>query len=382
MLFRNLYLLFCLWSGMLLSQSADTLGNTFIQLHITSKPDSAAVFLNDSLLGFTPILFRMAVTDTVLAFRYQKPGYVTETIVFKPGADTSKKRYHIFAELKVAGTIEIASEPAGAQVYLNDQLLGTTPLKNDEMYYGQYQLTLILEDYKKLRSSFLLNRHNPHFKKTFVLSPKEAELTVEGFPPDANVFLNEDFMGKLPIRNEDISFGKHSLLVIKPGFHEYSTSFDATEKRTYRFSVNLHPKNRTIALALSVLLPGAGQLYLGNNLHGSVFAIAGVGSLVGGILFNQNIRRFKEEFYEKKNAYEVNIDPTKMEELFESMKNTHSRMRLNRYLRETAFTITVTAWVLNIVDIYFFYHRMKNIAVTPAALHGNRHPGVKVSVKL
>ncbi|GEM_PF-6634313 len=380
MLFRNLYLLFCLWSGMLLSQSADTLGNMYIQLHITSKPDSAAIFLNDSLLGFTPILYRMEMKDSILTLRYQKKGYVSETVQLQP--DNKKERYHLFKELKLGGMIEITTEPAGAQVYANDHFLGTTPLKSSEIYLGKYKLTLILDGYKKLRSSFFINRHKRHFKKMFVLAPKEAELTVEGFPPDANIFLNEDFMGKLPIRDEDISFGKHSLLVTKPGFHKYLTSFNATEKKTYRFSVTLHPKNRNIALALSVLLPGAGQLYLGNNFHGSVFAIAGIGSLVGGILFNQNIRRFKEEFYEKKNAYEVNIDPTKMEELFDSMRDTHSKMRVNRYLRETAFTITVTAWVLNIVDIYFFYHRMKNIAVTPAALHGNRHPGVKVSVKL
>ena len=50
----------------------------------------------------------------------------------------------------VRRTLTITSEPAGALTYLNDREIGRTPVTVDFLYYGDYDVRLILEGYEPL----------------------------------------------------------------------------------------------------------------------------------------------------------------------------------------------------------------------------------------
>lgn len=53
----------------------------------------------------------------------------------------------------VRRTISITSTPPGALVYLNDREVGRTPLDVDFLYYGEYDVRLVKEDYEPLSTS-------------------------------------------------------------------------------------------------------------------------------------------------------------------------------------------------------------------------------------
>jgi len=50
----------------------------------------------------------------------------------------------------VERSLTIRSEPAGAQVWVNDELLGTTPHTYDFRWYGWYRVTLTKSGYAQL----------------------------------------------------------------------------------------------------------------------------------------------------------------------------------------------------------------------------------------
>lgn len=53
----------------------------------------------------------------------------------------------------VRRTILVTSEPAGALVYLNDVEVGRTPVEVDFLYYGEYDVRLVLEGHEPLLTS-------------------------------------------------------------------------------------------------------------------------------------------------------------------------------------------------------------------------------------
>ncbi|MBL1218470.1 MAG: PEGA domain-containing protein [Planctomycetes bacterium] len=57
----------------------------------------------------------------------------------------------------VERTISITSEPPGALVYLNDEEVGRTPCEVHFLYYGEYDVRLVLEGFEPLMGSAKAN---------------------------------------------------------------------------------------------------------------------------------------------------------------------------------------------------------------------------------
>ena len=53
-------------------------------------------------------------------------------------------------------SLTIRTDPAGAQVYINDQLKGKTPLTYDFLWYGMHRVTIRKEGYQRLDDQRLL----------------------------------------------------------------------------------------------------------------------------------------------------------------------------------------------------------------------------------
>lgn len=62
----------------------------------------------------------------------------------------------LFATGCVTRSLTIKSEPAGALVYVNDQLKGETPYAYDFQWYGHYRVTLRKDGYERLDDTPLL----------------------------------------------------------------------------------------------------------------------------------------------------------------------------------------------------------------------------------
>ena len=57
----------------------------------------------------------------------------------------------------VERTIKITTEPAGAEVFLNDELVGRTPAEVRFQWYGDYGVTVRKEGFETLRTNKVVN---------------------------------------------------------------------------------------------------------------------------------------------------------------------------------------------------------------------------------
>ncbi|MGD8540176.1 MAG: protein kinase, partial [Candidatus Aminicenantes bacterium] len=127
-----------------------------------------------------------------------------------------------------SGFLEIASEPEGADVYLDDKLLGKTPLKQETLS-GSHTLRLILSGYKMKMADVGIEAGKT-FVETYVLEPSYI-LMIKSVPAGARVKMDGKYVG---------TTGADALEVESPG-ETCRLSFEKSGWQTANVSLKLQP---------------------------------------------------------------------------------------------------------------------------------------------
>jgi hypothetical protein len=192
-------------------------------LSITSLPSGARVYLDDELRGRTPLTledlapgsYRLKVTLE----GYQEWG---RTVVVRAGVITP-----ITAELTAlpppTGSLSITSRPEGAEVYLDDEFRGRTPLTLEELAPGSYQLKVILGGYQEWSKNVVVRAGviTSVTAELTALPPLTGSLSITSEPPGADVYINDDFRGRTPLTLEDLATGSYRLKVTLEGYEDW-----------------------------------------------------------------------------------------------------------------------------------------------------------------
>jgi hypothetical protein len=123
-------------------------------ISVSSNPAGASVYLNNDYQGITPSSGYLDLTDltpgvyTILLREPQHEDYSTSITV------TAGKITPVHGELKapatpsaINGTLSIRSSPSGAQVFLDNRLVGITPVSISTVVPGQFGLILKMDGY-------------------------------------------------------------------------------------------------------------------------------------------------------------------------------------------------------------------------------------------
>ena len=143
------------------------------------------------------------------------------------------------------GTLQIESEPEGADVWLNGVEAGQTPLKTEPMG-GGYKLELRKDGWQpildkvKIEPGVLLTMPQFKFRKV----DGKLELTSE--PSGARVMLNGEFRGHTPIILKIISEQDHQIRLSKSGFMTASRSIRVERDKPKIVDIRLEPEYGTV----------------------------------------------------------------------------------------------------------------------------------------
>jgi hypothetical protein len=164
-------------------------------LSVRSNVPNSTVYLDDKLLGPAP-LTKKNIESGRHTVRVDAPMYhsQTETMEVKDGDDKS-----LDVVLKQAfGSLEVTSTPEeGAEVFLDNQRMGTTPYKNPQLASGRYVLkltkalfgdaeeTVIVEDARSLKRSVVLSQNFGTLK----VSAGGSTIYVNGSPVGTGTYL-------------------------------------------------------------------------------------------------------------------------------------------------------------------------------------------------
>lgn len=127
-------------------------------LTITSDPDGAEVMINGEAAGVTPI-DKLHVRDGVMQIRMEMEGYMP----FETEIDLQVgQKGTVYAQLSkqslpTVSSLTATSQPPGADLYMDDQFLGTTPIKNLVLKQQNFNIKLTSEGYAPYSEFISLN---------------------------------------------------------------------------------------------------------------------------------------------------------------------------------------------------------------------------------
>jgi hypothetical protein len=125
------------------------------------------------------------------------------------------------------GDLVVTTDPEGALVRLNSEVLGLTPLEPLRVPPGWYLVQA--EEANLFASARVLVDAGRVTTVALTLGDDRGILLVESTPDAATVRLDGQDRGRTPLRLEDVPAGVHDLRIHRESYAEYSTSVDVRE---------------------------------------------------------------------------------------------------------------------------------------------------------
>lgn len=207
---------------------------------VTTKPESDEVrwYLNGALVSVAPQLaVDLPAGQHTIEARHPHFGPASQSVALERG-----ESYQLSLDLQpVKGLVEITSAPSGADVSLNSEAIGKTPLRL-ELEGGEYEIALSLADHDSRKDSFVISPDNPeesrHYKLavsnrevTFSLTPSDGSLTVGG----NSVASRETARVSLPVNS------RQTATYSKPGFRTQEIEFEVNSNIGNQIEIELQP---------------------------------------------------------------------------------------------------------------------------------------------
>ena len=170
---------------------------------------------------------------------------------------TSPKIMDVFRKAKAGvvaeGSISVITKPEGAKVYLDSNLIGETPLRQDEVLAGQHKITIKKKGYEAIEGEITV-KDKIMTNIEYNLSESTGVLNIISEPLQADVFFDSEPIGKAPVKLKNVSAGSHIVKISKKYYDDFEKEivFNKGEEK----GLNITLKKR---LALLGPITEAGQ---------------------------------------------------------------------------------------------------------------------------
>ena len=145
------------------------------------------------------------------------------------------------------GRLLVRSSPPGALVDVNGAPRGTTPLALSEIPYGSYTLRVSRPGYVSQVHELSISAGQPVGAVSVGLMPAAAgaaaraagSVFVESRPPAAQVFLDDERVGRTPVLLSDVAAGLHEIRIQRDGYRVWSTTTRVVASERTRVGASL-----------------------------------------------------------------------------------------------------------------------------------------------
>lgn len=163
------------------------------------------------------------------------------------------------------GIVTVTSEPAGAQLVVNGEPRGVTPVKA-EIMAGAHPVELRLEGFKPWTTDIQVKANEPLALGPVKLGLPDGRLAVRSDPPGASVSVAGVYRGQTPLDLELRPDLGHSVVLTRPGYEAATrqVSLSAGEQRT--LSIPLTGVFGEVAVSAQ---PADAQVYVDGKLSGA-----------------------------------------------------------------------------------------------------------------
>ena len=204
-------------------------------------------------------------------------------------------------EIKTAYLI-IQSQPEGADVYIDDAYMGTTPF-NKKMTAGSYNYRVEMLMYNATAGKIEITGANPREELNLTLAPNFGTVDITTTPETgANIVIDgEPVEQKTPVTGIKLKPGTHRATLKLPMYQPLTKEFTITAGQTTNLSVELIPSFATVTINTSP----AADIYIDAEKVGSGTY---TGRVMGGL---HSFSATKDKYNEAKQQLELETGQSK-----------------------------------------------------------------------
>ncbi len=231
------------------------------QVHVSTTPNGADVFLNDVHEGQTPLtLLRLPAGDHLLVLKRSGFRDARTTITARPG-----ERIAVDISLEpLVGIVLIHSTPSDADVELNDSNYGKTPILLPKMPFGDYRLRISAAGHLPKTLELKVADRIPQHINVALLSDS-ARVSIKSTPPGAEVTVGGVARGATPYTMDTAPSGTHQFTLVLAGYLPYSDEFTVKAGDRRNIDVKLTPVPGILEVASR---PLGARVYLNDQAKG------------------------------------------------------------------------------------------------------------------
>ncbi|MFA4859815.1 PEGA domain-containing protein [Methanoregula sp.] len=247
---------------------------------VSTSPEGADIYVDGQYMSFTPSVIP-GLTPGTHTIRLQKAGYDEFITTVRVVAGQRTPLSVTLGSLPpTVGSMEVASAPSGASVFLDGTYVGPTQPNNyldlTSLIQGAHTITIRLADYQDYTQTVFVTGGKIvtiNAQLTPVSPGPVADTTgqiqIVSTPPGANIFLDNVFRGITPATLNDIPQGSHVLSLKQSGYNDAVQTVSVTGGQTTPVSISLGE-----ALPTPTQKSPASILLVFGALTGAVFVCA------------------------------------------------------------------------------------------------------------
>ena len=221
-------------------------------LKISSMPETANVYLDwDRVARKTPFVVKN-VSHGEHYLQIKKRGYEEWATTFEINENGQVISKNALLQPKKSfryGNLKVLSYPSGANVLLNDQEIGKTPVVIDNLPVDPlHTLVLKKNDYKKAERNIklkpgIVNTASFQLAKVDTLNIGFSDFDIKSAPPGAKVYLNNNYIGSTPLTHTVLGGRKYSIELVKAGYTNFLKSVYLKANKKYSIDEKLKLSN-------------------------------------------------------------------------------------------------------------------------------------------
>ncbi len=184
-------------------------------LLLTSDPAGCDISIDGYSLGQTPRLIASFDAKDVYRLVLQKPGYQPRAVEVRFDGRRPLARHETL--IIDSGIIEVTSDPEGAEVVVNGQSHGQTPVVVRNVPKGHAAVTLRMPgfDEETRELSVVAGESQTLFVK---MNGQPGTMSLTAIPDDARFYVNDRPEGKGPVILKNLKPGSYSVRVEREGY--------------------------------------------------------------------------------------------------------------------------------------------------------------------
>ncbi len=233
------------------------------RIDFDTQPASAEVFVDGVSIGTTPLkAVDVAAGEHKISFRNARylPQELTVTI-------DGKRAEQAFAATLVPNwaTITMASEPAGASVFVDDQEIGVTP-GAFEIVAGVHELRMKHAGFKSWRARLEVAATQDQTLADVKLEAADGLVAIASKPPGAGVTLNGTYRGETPLEVPVTPGTRYDVRISRAGFETAKRQVQVRPSEEQSIQVELAPLMGRVSIQAE---PKTAEIVIDGVSHGT-----------------------------------------------------------------------------------------------------------------